>query len=58
MRRLLKLAEKSSSSSKAKDEASAIVAESMNATTPTAKPVTRTSKPIQKGIVIREPEPQ
>ena len=50
-KRLLKLAEEYSS----KDGESAIVAKPMNAIVLAAKPATRVSRPIEMGIVIREP---
>ena len=37
------------------DGESAIVAEPMNNVAPAAKPTTKVSKPIERGIVIREP---
>ena len=53
----MKIAEETSSSSNAIDETSTIAAEPMNAAV-AAKPTTRSSRPIQSGIVIREPIPQ
>ena len=56
-RRLLKLVEESYSLSSAEDETSAIAIEPMTATAPTAKLASRVSRPIQRGMVIREPIP-
>ena len=53
-RRLLKLAE--SSSSNAEDEASAIAIQQMNVAVP-AKSAPKSSRPKEKGITIREQSP-
>ena len=50
----MKLAKKFST----EDEESAITAGPMNVATSTAKLTSRPSKPVQKGIVIRESQPQ
>ena len=54
-RRLLKIAKETFPSSNAEDKTSIIVAEPMNVTTPTAKPATRVSRSIERGIMIKEP---
>ena len=56
-RRLLKLAEETSSFSSAEDETSTIAAKPMSAAAQ-AKPAHRPSRPIEKGIMIRDQVPQ
>ena len=50
----MKLAEDLSSN----DQESAIIANPVNAAAPATRSATRTFGPAQRGIVIREPEPQ
>ena len=54
----MKLTEESSSSSRGKDEVSAIGVEPINLAEPAAWPATQAIRSVQRGIVIKEPVPQ